>query len=87
MRQIRSIFHVGVDAFYTFLADKAAAAGPEVTSRDVATELDWTMDWKVNENFTFSFVAAFASPGKLVEQVYDRTKNFSYGMVYLAYSY
>ena len=67
--------------FYKFLADKAAAAGPEVTSRDVATELDWTLDWKVNENFTLSLVAAFASPGKLVEQANNRTKNFAYGMV------
>jgi alginate export protein len=73
--------------FYKFLADNAAAVGPEVTSRDVALELDWYMDWKVNKNFTFSFVAAFANPGKLVEQVYNRTKNFSYGMIYLAYSY
>ena len=45
------------------------------------------MDWKVNENFTFSFVAAFADPGELVEQVYGRTRNFAYGMIYLAYSY
>ncbi|HJS56776.1 MAG TPA: alginate export family protein [Vicinamibacteria bacterium] len=73
--------------FFKFLADKAAAVGPEVTSRDVAFEMDWYMDWKVSENFTFSFVGAFANPGELVEQLYDRTKNFSYGMIYLAYSY
>ena len=72
---------------YKLLADKAAAVGPTVTSRDVAVELDWYMDWKVNKNFTFSFVGACANPGKLVEQAYDRTKNFAYGMVYLAYSY
>jgi hypothetical protein len=70
-----------------FLADNAAAVGPEVTSRDVVFEVDWYMDWKVNRNFAFSFVAAFANPGKLVEQLYDRTKNFAYGMVYVAYSY
>ena len=73
--------------FYKFLADKPAAFGPEVTSRDVAIELDWYLDWKVNKNFTVSFVGAYANPGKLVEQAYDRTKNFAYGMVYLAYSY
>jgi hypothetical protein len=73
--------------FYKFLADKAAAVGPEVTSRDVAFEMDWYMDWKVNKNFTLSFVGAYANPGKLVEQAYDRTKNFSYGMAYVAYSY
>ena len=73
--------------FYKFLADKASAVGPQVTSSDVAVELDWYMDFKLNKNFTASFVGAFANPGKLVEQAYDRTKNFSYGMVYLAYSY
>jgi hypothetical protein len=73
--------------FYKFLADKAAAVGPEVTSDDVAFEMDWYMDWKVNKNFTLSFVAAYANPGELVEQVYDRTENFAYGMIYIAYSY
>jgi hypothetical protein len=73
--------------FYKFLADKPASVGPQVTSKDVAVEGDWYMDWKVNKNFTFSFVAGFANPGKLVEQVYNRTKNFAYGMIYLGYSY
>jgi len=73
--------------FYKLQAENVGAAGPEVTSRDVAFEMDWYMDWKLNKNFTFSFVGAFADPGKLVEQVYDRTKNFGYGMIYLAYSY
>jgi len=72
---------------YKFLADEPAAVGPDVTSNDVAVEADWYMDWKVNANFTFSFVAAFADPGRLVEQAYDRTKTFAYGMIYLAYSY
>jgi hypothetical protein len=73
--------------FYKFLADKPAAISPELTDKDLAFETDWYMDWKVNQNFTFSFVAAFANPGKVVEQVYDRTTTFWYGMIYLAYSY
>jgi hypothetical protein len=73
--------------FYKFLADKAAAVGPDVTSRDVAVELDAYVDWKINKNFTVSVVGAYANPGKLVEQAYGRTKDFAYGMVYLAYSY
>jgi hypothetical protein len=73
--------------FYELLADEAAAFGPEVTSRDVALEMDWYLDWKINENFTLSIVGAFANPGGLVEQVYGRTKNFAYGMAYAAYSY
>ena len=73
--------------FYKFLADKPAAVAPRVTSRDVALEMDWYMDWKLNKNFTVSLLGAFANPGKLVEQAYGRTKNFSYAMAYLAYSY
>ncbi len=72
---------------YKFLADKAAAFGPEVTARDLAFEVDWYLDWELNENFTLSFVGAFADPGKVVEEVYRRTKNFAYGMIYVAYSY
>ena len=73
--------------FYKFLADKPEALGPEVTSSDLAFELDWYMDWKVNENFTFSFVGAFANPQEAVEQANDRTENFGYGMIFIAYSY
>lgn len=73
--------------FFKLLADEAAAFGPGVTSRDVAFETDWYLDWKVNPNFTVSFVGAFANPGELVEQAYGRTENFAYGMVYVAYSY
>jgi hypothetical protein len=72
---------------WDFLADHPGSVGPGVTSRDIALELDWYMDWKLNENFTASFVAAFADPGKLVEQNSGRTKNFGYGMIYFAYSY
>jgi hypothetical protein len=32
-------------------------------------------------------VAAFADPQQAIQQAFDRTKSFSYGMVYLAYSY
>ena len=49
----------------------------------LATEIDW----KINENFTASFVTAFANPQTAARQAFDRTKNFGYGMVFLAYSY
>ena len=72
---------------YKFRLDKPGALGPQVTADDVAFELDWYLDWKANKNFTFSFVGAFADPGWAVEQAFGRTRNFAYGMVYLAYSY
>jgi hypothetical protein len=73
--------------FYKLLADRAEAVDPGLTSRDVAFEMDGYVDWKLNANFTLSLVGAFADPGGLVEQLYGRTKTFTYGMVYLAYSY
>jgi hypothetical protein len=79
---------VGAGVFlYSFVADSAEAVDPALTSGDVAFEMDAYMDWKLNANFTLSVVGAFADPGELVEQLYGRTKTFTYGMVYLAYSY
>jgi hypothetical protein len=73
--------------FWDFRADHPEINGPDVTAKDVAFETDWYADWKLNGNLTLSLVAAFASPGKFVEQVYNRTQNFGYGMVFIAYSY
>jgi alginate export protein len=73
--------------FYRFLLDRPEAQGPEVTSDDIGFEADWYMDWKVNDNFTFSFVGAYLNPGDAVQQAFDRTKSFAYGMISLAYSY
>lgn len=72
---------------YDFLADQPASFGTGVTSDEVGTELDAYVDWKVNGNFTASFVLAYADPGKAIEQGYGRKDTFRYGMVYLAYSY
>jgi hypothetical protein len=58
-----------------------------VTDKDVALEVDGYVDWKVNGNVTVSVVGAFADPGKAVQQSTGRTKNFGYGMVYVAYSF
>jgi hypothetical protein len=58
-----------------------------VTSSDAAFEIDAYADWKINANFTLSLVGAFADPGKAVQQLTGRTKNFAYGMAYVAYSF
>jgi hypothetical protein len=68
---------------YSFSLDQEGA----LTSKSIAFELDGYCDWKVNSNFTLSFVAAYANPGAAVEQEFNRTKNFAYGMVYVAYAY
>jgi hypothetical protein len=71
--------------FFRFRLDEPAAFG--VTSSDVAFEVDAYADWKVNSNFTLSLVGAFANPGLAVEQFSGRTKNLTYGMVYVGYGF
>ena len=58
-----------------------------MTSDKVAKELDWYMDWSVNDNFTLSFIAAVADPGSAVKQSSGRDDTFIYGMIFAAYSY
>jgi hypothetical protein len=45
------------------------------------------MDWSFNDNFTVSFVLAYADPGAAVQQSSGRTDSFLYGMVFAAYKY
>jgi hypothetical protein len=70
---------------FDFLLDNTQSAG--VTSDDIALELDWYMDWSLNDNFIVSFVAAVAEPGDAVEQSSGRTDTFWYGMMFVAYSF
>jgi hypothetical protein len=72
---------------FDFIADQPASLGPGVTSDEVGYELDWYMDWAINDNFIVSFVAAVAEPGDAVEQSSGRTDTLSYGMVFVAYSF
>ena len=69
---------------YFFSLDRAPGG---VTSTDIGFELDAILDWKLNENMTFSFVLATLSPGGAVKQEFNRTSNLNYGMIYFAYSY
>ena len=73
--------------FYTFTLDRPRALRLNVTSAELATEFDAYLDWTISDNFSASFVGAFANPGTAAQQAFDRTKNFSYGMVFLTYSY
>ena len=73
--------------FFKFGLDQPQAIAPEVTDKDIAFEIDAYTDWKLNDNVTISFIGAFADPGKAVQQSTGRTKNFAYGMIYVAYSF
>ena len=72
---------------YVFKADQPATFGPGVTSDAIATELDAYADWQINSNFLASFVAAFAHPQDAAQQGFGRTDDFTYGMIYVTYSY
>ena len=73
--------------YYNFLLDNPAAAGENVTSDNVANELDWYADWAINDNFMLSLVLAVADPNHAMKQSTGRSDTFTYGMVYLAYSF
>jgi hypothetical protein len=70
-----------------FNLDQPGVLGPQVTSKDLAGEFDAYGDWKFNPHVTVSLVGAFANPGAAAEQAFNRTKNFTYGMFFVAYSY
>jgi len=73
--------------FYDFRIDQPAAYGPTVTDKHAAVETDGYVEWKLNSNILLTFVLAYASPGKAVEQNSGRTASFRYGMFYAAYSF
>jgi hypothetical protein len=73
--------------FYDFKFQRPDALGPAVTSQQAAHEFDWYADWSVNKHLILSFVAAWAQPNKGAEQAYGRTSDFTYGMVFAAYSF
>jgi len=73
---------------YWFHIDQPGSFGPKgVTSSNAAFEFDTYADWKFYKNFTLSLVGAFADPHQAVQQAYDRKSTFTYGMVYIAYSF
>jgi hypothetical protein len=73
--------------FYKFKLDQPESYATGVTDNNLAFELDAYVDWKINKTFTASFIGGFANPQTAVQQASGRTKNFAYGMVFLAYSY
>jgi hypothetical protein len=72
---------------FKFRLDQPASFAPGVTDPNLAFEMDGYADWKINKTFTASFIFAFGNPQTAAQQAFNRTKNFAYGMVFLAYSY
>jgi hypothetical protein len=68
---------------FDFQLDIPESAG--VTSDDVGTELDWYLDWTINDNWIISLVAAVAEPGDATEQSSGRDDTFYFGMIFASY--
>jgi hypothetical protein len=73
--------------YFNYLLDQPGSYQDGVASDRLAWEINWYMDWSVNQMFTFSFVLARNKPGPAVEEAFGRSKPFRYGMIYLAFSY
>jgi hypothetical protein len=72
---------------YWFRLPQPATFGAGATSSNVAFEFDGYLDLKIKKHFTVSVIGAVADPHQAAQQAYNRTKNFSYGMLYIAYSF
>ena len=72
---------------YSFRLDQPATFAPGVTAKQIATELDGYLDWNVNDNVSVSVIVALANPQEAAAQGFQRTSNFTYGMLYLSYSF
>jgi len=73
--------------FLDFSLDHPESFDPTITSSDAGMELDWYTDWSITSNFILSVIVAVGKPGDAVEQSTGRTENFTYGMLYGAYSF
>ena len=70
-----------------FLADQPASFGAN-SVQDIATELDAYADWKLNSNFPSASSPPSPNPQDGVGAgAIGRTEDFTYGMIYVAYSY
>ncbi len=50
--------------FFQFKLDRPASYAPGVTANDLAFEIDWYADWKINENFSRQPARRLRRPGK-----------------------
>lgn len=69
--------------YFDFAADQPGSFGTGATSRDIAREFDLIVEWSPVDAVSLTFVLANADPGAAIEQAFDRTSNFRYGMFYV----
>ena len=73
--------------WFDFTLDQPGSYNGGVSSDQLATEINWYLDWTLNQLFTFSFVLARNQPGAAVKEAFNRTKPFKYAMVYVVFHY
>jgi hypothetical protein len=73
--------------YFDYSLDQPGSFQGGVSSDKLAREINWYMDWKASDLFTFSFVLARNNPGPAVEEAYGRTTAFKYAMVHLVFHY
>ena len=73
--------------FFDYKLDQPGSYQGGVVSDEIGQEINWYLDWNFHAYFSLSLVLAHTNPGKAVEEAFDRTKNFKFGMVYLNFSY
>ena len=72
--------------FFDYRLDQPGSYEDGVASRNLGQEINWYMDWRAFENFSFTFVVAHNQPGAAVEEAHDRTKGFKYAMIYVSFN-
>ena len=72
--------------YYDFKLDQPGSYQGGVQSNDLATEINWYMDWSINDYFSVSLVGARNWPGAAVEEAFDRSDAFLYGMIYVIFN-
>jgi len=73
--------------YFDFSLDQPGSYEGGVSSSDLATEINWYVDWSMNKMFTLSFILARNKPGLAVHEAFGRSEPFKYGMIFLAFSY
>ena len=73
--------------YFDYSLDQPGSYQGGVASSDLASEINWYLDWTANEMFAFSFVLARNNPGPAVEEAFGRSETFKYAMVFLSFSY
>jgi hypothetical protein len=84
--KVSDSLRLGVSLF-DFTLDQPGSYESGVTSADFAREIDLIVDWYPTDYLSVTFTLANANPGKALEEAFNRTSRFRYGMIYLGFAF